>query len=184
MTRIIVVDDDRDICELVRHRLTIMGMAVEAYLDGKSGLSAIVSDPPDLAIIDMLMPEMNGLDVTRAVRSNPATRDLPIVIFTGLQSSEWEEAGRDAGTDHYVVKPFSVLALGAYVEKILGLRTCSMCGRRRDVDDVDYSPEQEPQHAEVGWTVTVDGEICGPCRVTTLAQRSGVTSSRAPVRPA
>lgn len=164
VTRIIVVDDDRDICDLVRHRLTIMGMEVQAHLDGKSGLEAILEDPPDLAIIDMLMPRMNGLDLTRAIRSNESTRDLPVVIFTGLQDSGWAEAGRDAGTEYYVVKPFSVLALGAYVEKILGLRTCSVCGKQRAVDDVDYSPEQEAQHSVVGWTVTADGEICGACR--------------------
>lgn len=172
MTRIIVVDDDRDICDLVRHRLTIMGMEVNQYFDGESGLEAIVADPPDLAIIDVMMPRMNGLDVTRALRANESTRDLPIVIFTALGQPEYEAAGREAGTDYYVIKPFSVLALGAYVEKILGLRTCVICGRQRGVDEPDYAPEQELQRTKVGWTVTVDGEICGECRPKALAQRT------------
>jgi len=172
VTRIIVVDDDRDICDLVRHRLTIMGMKVDGYFDGETGLEAIVADPPDLAIIDMMMPRMNGLEVTRAIRANPSTKDLPVVIFTGLDASEYEQAGREAGTDYYVIKPFSVLALGAYVEKILGLRTCAVCGKQRGVDDPDYSPEQELQRTDVGWTVTVDGEICGDCRAKTLEKHS------------
>ena len=67
-----------------------------------------------------------------------------------------------------MIKPFSVAALAAYVEKLLGLRTCIACGRRRGVDEPDYSPEQVLQHATVGWTVTVDGEICGDCRGTNL----------------
>ena len=149
-----------------------MGMEVEAYFDGESGLEAIVNHPPDLAIIDMLMPRMNGLEVTRAIRANASTKDVPVVIFTGLDASEYEAAGREAGTDYYVIKPFSVLALGAYVEKILGLRTCAVCGRRRGVDDPDYSPEQELQRTTVGWTVTVDGEICWNCRASALPQRA------------
>jgi len=167
VTRIIVVDDDRDICDLVRHRLMIMGMEVETYRDGAAGLEAIVADPPDLAIVDMMMPRMNGLEVTRAIRANEPTRDLPIVIFTAL-GPEYEEVVREAGTDHYVIKPFSVLALGAYVEKILGLRACAVCGKKRGVDDPDYSPEQELRRAAVGWTITVDGEICGECRTAAL----------------
>lgn len=152
--------------------MSVMGMEVEAYYDGESGLEAIVANPPDLAIVDLLMPRMNGLEVTRAIRANPSTKDLPVVIFSGLDASAYEEAGREAGTDYYVIKPFRALALGAYVEKVLGLRTCAVCGRRRGVDDPDYSPEQERNRTAVGWTVTVDGEICGNCRATALAQRA------------
>jgi two-component system response regulator MtrA len=168
MASIIVVDDDKDICEMVQYRLTTMGMKVDTFHDGEFGLEAIVGNPPDLAIVDMMMPKMNGLEVTQAVRANPATKELPIVIFTALDGAEFREAVHEAGTDNYVIKPFSVAALAAYVEKLLGLRTCIACGRRRGVDEPDYSPEQVLQHATVGWTVTVDGEICGDCRGTNL----------------
>jgi DNA-binding response OmpR family regulator len=170
MTRVVVVDDDRDICDLVQYRLSVMGMDVETYFDGEAGLAAIVANPPDLAIIDVMMPKMNGLEVTRAIRANPAIKDLPIIIFTALGRPEDEEAGFDAGAEYYAVKPFSVLALGAYVEKILGLVTCVVCGKRRGVKDVDYSPEQVLQRTDVGWTVTVDGQICGDCREKALEQ--------------
>lgn len=153
---------------MVHHRLTTMGMDVEAYFDGPSGLDAIVANPPDLAIIDVMMPGMNGLDVTRALRANEATKDLPILIFSALVRPEDHEAGLAAGADHYVIKPFSVLALGAFVEKILGLRTCVTCGKRRGVDDVEFSVEQLLQHTTLGWTVTVDGDICGECHVKAL----------------
>lgn len=170
MARIIVVDDDRNISDLVQYRLTSMGMDVATYPDGERGLEAIVADPPDLAILDLLMPRMNGLEVTRAIRANPAIQDLPIVIFTALDRPEHKEAVHEAGTEHYVIKPFSVMALGAYVEKILGLRTCTVCGKQRTADDVDYAPEQELQRTTVGWTVTIDGEICGACRPTVMQQ--------------
>lgn len=123
MARIIVVDDDEDICDMVEHRLAMMGMVVEAFRDGEHGLRAIVEDPPDLAIVDMMMPWKNGLDVTRGIRANEATSDLPVIIFTALYLQEWRQAAHEAGTDHYVIKPFSVVALGDYVEELLGLRT-------------------------------------------------------------
>lgn len=168
MARIIVVDDDKDICDMVEHRLTTMGMEVEAFHNGAYGLAGIVETPPDLAIIDMMLPWKNGLDITRELRANATTKDLPIIIFTALDMPEWRDAAHDAGAEHYVIKPFSVAALGAYVEKLLGLRACRACGRPRGVDEPDYAPEQELQRTQVGWTVTVDGEICGDCRAATI----------------
>jgi DNA-binding response OmpR family regulator len=123
MARIILVDDDEDICHLVEHRLTTMDMVVETFRDGEHGLQAIVENPPDLVIVDMMMPWKNGLDVTRGIRANVATADLPVIIVTALYLQEWRQAAHEAGTDHYVVKPFSVAALGDYVESLLGLRT-------------------------------------------------------------
>ena len=163
--RITVVDDDKDICSIARHRLTSMGMDVDVYFDGKSGLDAIVADPPDLAIIDVLMPGMNGLEVTRAIRANTATKDLPVVIFSALVSPDDHEAGLASGADHYVIKPFSVSALGAFVDKVLGLRTCTVCGTRRGVDDVEFAADQVLRRTKLGWTFTAYGDICGECHV-------------------
>jgi DNA-binding response OmpR family regulator len=145
-----------------------MGMAVDAYFDGQSGLDAIVANPPDLAIIDVMMPGMSGLEVTSALRAHEPTKDLPVVIFSALVRPEDQEAGLAAGADHYVVKPFSVLALGAYVEKILGLRSCIVCGKRRAVDEVAFSVEQLLQRTRLGWVSTVDGDKCGECHVAAL----------------
>jgi DNA-binding response OmpR family regulator len=142
-----------------------MGIDVDAYFDGKSGLDAIVATPPDLAIVDVLMPEMNGLEVARAIRANEATKDLPVVIFSALVRPEDQEAGLASGADHYVIKPFSVSALGAFVDKVLGLRACTVCGTRRGVDDVEFSVEQLLQHSKLGWTGTAYGDICGECQV-------------------
>ena len=166
--RIVVIDDDVDICRMVHHRLTMMGMDVAAYRDGRSGLEAIVADPPDLAIVDVMMPVMNGFEVTRALRANPSTEQLPIVHFSALLRDEDHRAGLEAGADHYVVKPFSVVALGAFVEKILGLRVCFVCGKRRGIDAVEFSIEQVLQRTTLGWTSTVDGDKCGECHAAAL----------------
>jgi DNA-binding response OmpR family regulator len=170
--RITVVDDDKDICRIVQHRLTSMGMDVDAYFDGKSGLAAIVANPPDLSIIDVMMPGMDGLELTRAIRANEKTRDLPVVIFSALVRPEDRAAGLDVGADHYVIKPFSVSALGAFVDKILGLRSCTVCGKRRGVDDVEYSVEQGFQRTILGWTATAYGDICGECCVKAFKKLS------------
>jgi DNA-binding response OmpR family regulator len=170
--RIIVVDDDKDICTMVHHRLTTMGMDVDTYFDGASGLEAIVANPPDLAVIDVMMPGMDGLEVTRAIRANEQTKDLPVVIFSALVRPEDHEAGLRAGADRYVIKPFSVLALGAFVEKILGLRTCTLCGKRRGVDDPEFAVEQVLQRTKLGWTVTAYGDICGECHVKAFEKLS------------
>jgi DNA-binding response OmpR family regulator len=170
--RITVVDDDRDICTLVQHRLSTMGMEVDAYYDGRSGLDAIVADPPDLAIIDVMMPELNGLEVTRALRATEATKDLPVVIFSALVRPGDQEAGLAAGGDHYVIKPFSVSALGAFVDRVLGMQACTICGTRRGVNDVEFSVDQLVQHIELGWTATAYGDICGECHLKAFEKLS------------
>lgn len=164
--RVAVVDDDKDICTLVQYRLGAMGMDVDTYFDGESGLAAIVANPPDLAIIDVLMPGMNGLDVTRALRAAEATKDLPIAIFSALVRPADQEVGLEAGADHYVIKPFSVSALGAFVDKILGLRTCTVCGARWVPGDIEFSA----QHGKSGWTSTSYGAICGDCHLGAFAR--------------
>ena len=127
---------------------------------------------PFLKIIDILMPGMNGIEVTRAIRANEATKELPVVIFSALVRPEDQEAGLEAGADHYVIKPFSVSALGAFVDKVLGLRTCTVCGRRRGADDVEFSVEQVLQRTKLGWTVTAYGDICGECHVKAFEKLS------------
>jgi len=111
-----------------------------------------------------MLPDVNGLEVTRAIRATEATKDLPVVIFSALVRPEDHEAGLAAGADHYVIKPFSLAALGAFVDKLLGLRTCTVCGTRRGVDDVEFSFDQVAQHAKLGWTATAYGDICGTCQ--------------------
>ena len=85
------------------------------------GLAAILANPPDLAIVDMMMPLKNGLDVTRETRANAATKNLPIILCTALDQQQWRDAALEAGTEHYVTKPFSVADLGSDVERLLGL---------------------------------------------------------------
>ncbi len=106
-TRIIVADDDEDILDLVVFKLTQAGYEVHGVADGVAALAAIEADPPRLAILDVMMPGLSGIDVLRKVRANEATSDLDIILLTARSSDSDVDAGYATGANDYVIKPFS-----------------------------------------------------------------------------
>ena len=106
-TRIIVADDDRDILDLVVFKLTQAGCEVVAVADGVAALAAIEADPPRLAILDVMMPGLSGIDVLRKVRANEATKHLDVILLTARSRDSDVDAGFATGASDYVVKPFS-----------------------------------------------------------------------------
>jgi len=105
--RIVVADDDLDILDLVVFKLTQAGFEVVAVADGMAALAAIEADPPRLAILDVMMPGLSGLDVLRAVRANEATKDVDVILLTARSRDTDVDAGFATGASDYVVKPFS-----------------------------------------------------------------------------
>ena len=118
-TRIIVADDDRDILDLVVFKLTQAGCEVVAVADGVAALAAIETDPPRLAILDVMMPGLSGIDVLRKVRANEATKDLDVILLTARSRDSDVDAGFATGASEYVVKPFSPRELLHRVNAIL-----------------------------------------------------------------
>ncbi len=106
-TRIMVADDDQDIRDLVVFKLTQAGYDVEAVGDGVAALAAIEADPPRLAILDVMMPGLSGIDVLRRVRANEATKDLDVILLTARSRDSDVDAGFVTGASDYVIKPFS-----------------------------------------------------------------------------
>lgn len=106
-TRILVADDDLDILDLVVFKLTQAGYEVVAVTDGVAALAAIEADPPRLAIIDVMMPGLSGIDVLRKVRANEATKDLDVILLTARSRDSDVDVGFATGANDYVVKPFS-----------------------------------------------------------------------------
>ena len=106
-TRIIVADDDPDILDLVVFKLTQAGYEVAGVKDGVAALAAIEADPPSLAILDVMMPGLSGVDVLRKVRANPATKELDVILLTARSRDSDVDAGFATGASDYVVKPFS-----------------------------------------------------------------------------
>ena len=105
--RIVVADDDRDILDLVVFKLTQAGYDVVGVDDGVAALAAIEADPPRLAILDVMMPGLSGIDVLRKVRANQATKDLDIILLTARSRDSDVDAGFATGASDYVIKPFS-----------------------------------------------------------------------------
>jgi len=119
MATILLVEDERDIVELVRYHLEKDGMRCRHAPDGVAGLRLIRAEPPDLVILDLVLPGLDGLEVCRRLRQDPATRHLPIIMLTAKADEVDRVVGLEVGADDYVVKPFSPRELVARVRAVL-----------------------------------------------------------------
>jgi DNA-binding response OmpR family regulator len=118
--RILVVEDEADIAGLIKHALERRAdTKVEIVPTGSAALAAVTADPPDLMILDLNLPGLDGAEVCRLVRARPATASLPIIMLTARTSEDDRVAGLDLGADDYVTKPFSLRELAARVRAVL-----------------------------------------------------------------
>ena len=127
MAKITLVDDDENIVTSVSLALESHGHVVKSYYDGASGLAALENDPPDLAILDVKMPRLDGMEVLRRLRQ---TSNLPVIILTSKDEEIDEILGFNFGADDYIHKPFSQRLLIERVKAIL----------RRTNEDLDQAP--------------------------------------------
>jgi DNA-binding response OmpR family regulator len=119
MQRILVVEDDRDIGELVCRYLVKAGFTAELVTSGAAGLSSIAASPPDLLVLDLMLPHVDGLEICRAVRSNEKTAAVPIIMLTARAEESERIVGLEIGADDYIAKPFSPNELVARVRALL-----------------------------------------------------------------
>src|SRR6201992_2436344 len=133
MAKITLIDDDENIVASVSLALESLGHKVKGYYDGAAGLAALESDPPDLAILDVKMPRMDGMEVLRRLRQ---TSELPVLILTSKDEEIDEILGFNLGADDYIHKPFSQRLLLERVKAVL---------RRADIDGGG-----EPGQAQAG----------------------------------
>ncbi|MFI5911247.1 response regulator transcription factor [Dactylosporangium sp. NPDC051541] len=119
MTAILVADDDMDIRDLVAFKLEQAGYDVVAVDNGLAALTAATENPPDLVVLDVMMPGMSGIDVCRQLRQEQGTKALPIILLTARAQEGDVEVGFGAGADDYIVKPFSPRELVSRVEAVL-----------------------------------------------------------------
>jgi len=121
-SRILVVEDDRDANDLLEQTLTDEGYQVHQAFDGLEGLEAVSSFQPDLMLLDLMMPQMNGIELCRKLRAEPATRSLPILLLTAKDSLTEKITGFEAGGDDYITKPFVIGELLARIKAHLRMR--------------------------------------------------------------
>jgi DNA-binding response OmpR family regulator len=119
VSRILIVEDDPDIAELIRHYLDKAGHVVDRLSSGAAVMAQVRKLPPDLVILDLMLPEIDGLMVCQAMRSDPSTAAIPIIMVTARGEEADRIAGLELGADDYVTKPFSPKELAARVAALL-----------------------------------------------------------------
>jgi DNA-binding response OmpR family regulator len=117
---VLVADDDEDILDLVTFRLEHSGYAVIQARDGEEALERAMNELPDLAVLDVMMPKVDGFELTRRLRAEAVTSRMPIIVLTARAQDADVQRGFDAGADDYIRKPFSPEELRARVQAILG----------------------------------------------------------------
>jgi len=148
MNKILIIDDDEELCELVSEYLAVEGFEVESVNDGETGLNRALSGDYDMAILDVMLPKMNGFDVLRGLR---AESELPVIMLTARGDDMERIVGLEIGADDYLPKPFNPRELAARLRAIL----------RRAVSESDGSDADDK--------ITVDGvEVVASARTATV----------------
>ena len=117
--KILVVDDEEDILELVRYNLAREGYQVACVASGEEALVKAKNEVPDVILLDLMLPGLDGLDVCRRLKSNPVTAGIPIVMLTAKGEDVDMVTGLELGADDYVIKPFSPRVLLARIKALL-----------------------------------------------------------------
>jgi DNA-binding response OmpR family regulator len=117
--RLVIIEDESDLAELLSYNLRKAGYETETCRDGGSGLRRILEIVPDLVVLDVMLPQMSGLQIARQMRTNPKTAHTPILMLTAKGEETDQVAGLQVGADDYVTKPFSMKVLLARVEAML-----------------------------------------------------------------
>ena len=119
MARVLVIEDEQDLAELLVYNLKKAGLEVEAVGTGSSGIARARAHPPDLVLLDLMLPDIAGTEVLRMIRETPSLAQLPVMIVTAKGQEQDRILGLELGADDYVVKPFSVRELVLRVQAVL-----------------------------------------------------------------
>ncbi|VVT19753.1 response regulator transcription factor [Erythrobacter sp. EC-HK427] len=179
-----LVDDDRNILTTLSIALQAEGYATRVYSDGEAALDALLSNPPDLAVFDIKMPRMDGMELLQRLREKS---DLPVIFLTSKDQEEDEEAGLAMGADDYIAKPFSQRLLLARIRAIL--RRAAPLEEGQEADAPASGSEgglimrgrlsMDPARHQVTWdNKPVSLTVTEFLILEALAQRPGVIKSR------
>jgi two-component system, OmpR family, alkaline phosphatase synthesis response regulator PhoP len=127
---ILVIEDEEDIQELIRYNLSKEGFRIDAALSGEDGLKKLRKEPPDLVLLDLMLPGMDGLEVCRTLKKNDKMEHIPVIMLTAKGEESDVVIGLELGADDYIVKPFSPKILVARIKTVL---------RRKSTAQVDNS---------------------------------------------
>ena len=137
--RILIVDDHPDNVELLQARLEARGYTTETATDGQQALERIAANPPDLILLDVMMPVLDGIEVARRVKADSRLPFIPIIMQTALDATESKVEGLDAGADDYITKPINFAELEAHVKSMLRIKALQedLAQRERQLADMN-----------------------------------------------
>ncbi|NLW32568.1 MAG: response regulator transcription factor [Fibrobacter sp.] len=137
---VLVIEDDEDIIELIRYNLEMENYRIITAMSGEDGLKKLKFDSPNIVILDLMLPGMDGLDVCRSIRENSSLRNLPIIMLTAKGEESDIVTGLELGADDYMVKPFSPKVLKARIKAIL---------RRKSIDKIHNAEQVRFDNLEI-----------------------------------
>ena len=117
--KILVVEDEESLLKLQSILLTIRGYTVEGAMDGQAALEAVETMNPDLILLDIMLPKIDGFEVCRQVKANEATRHIPVIMVTAKKSRQDRVMGEQAGADVYITKPYKASMVIETIERLL-----------------------------------------------------------------
>jgi DNA-binding response OmpR family regulator len=158
MKKILVIDDHPDSVFLLKDKLEREGFEVITAYDGKSGLQRAINDNPDLILLDVIMPDISGLEVCRTILKTQSTKDIPVILVTGKADAEDTKEGLQAGAFDYIRKPVNKTELLARIHSALKLR-----------ETTKLLIEVEKMNTFTATVVTANHEIRGPLTLINLS---------------
>ncbi len=150
--RIALVEDDVDLATSLAAALTREGYRIDRYETGRSGLSGILTEPPDLVLLDLNLPDLDGLAVCRELRETESVRDLPLIMLTARVEERDRVMGLDLGADDYVTKPFSLRELKSRIRAMLRRRSLDRGVPEDEYRDARLSVRRGAREVEVEGT--------------------------------
>jgi two-component system, OmpR family, phosphate regulon response regulator PhoB len=179
MARILVVEDESDIAQILAYNLGQAGHQVTVAHDGQTALKQTIENRPELILLDLMLPDISGLEVCRAVKTDPSRREIPVIMLTARSEEIDRVVGFELGADDYVVKPFSVRELCLRVQAVLR-RSAQPAGAPNEDADLAFGRLRVDRKAHRTW---VDGEEIAltPLEMKllwTLYQRRGRVQTR------
>lgn len=136
--KILLIEDEEDIAALIKLQAEMSGFKLLVEVDGVNGLRAIKRERPDLIVLDLMLPGMNGLDVCRKIKGDPELRDIPVIMLSAKSEEIDVILGLELGADDYVTKPFSPKVLFSRVKAVLRRATTS----KHSKDTYSFGPFQ------------------------------------------
>ncbi|MBI2342466.1 MAG: response regulator [Deltaproteobacteria bacterium] len=128
---ILIVDDNKVNIELLRAQLKPYNYEIDTALDGEEALAKITKDPPDMVLLDLMMPKISGYEVCRSIKKNKLTQFVPVIVITALQELDDKLKAIELGADDFLVKPFNKLELITRIKSLLRMKELH--------DDLDHS---------------------------------------------